>query len=262
MTTTIKEAAAQPLGAEASAVAPEVMGLYDKLAAISQDAAPQVTGHTGQKMGDRPAFSIGDVESALKPLFAKYGLVTRWSTVELSSYEQPTREGTMRMWIAHLRVKVTNAALPDESFEDEWIDIGTNPMAAASFVRKGYYKALFHLAEEGDEARGQAPADGGGTPARAQSRPEATNGRTAPHSGGDRPLGPCVECAELGITAASGKPAAYWPPKVEGKPPRCNGCEKKTDGTFYYYNHTQPVEVPAGMDDVSPDENGRLPWDD
>jgi hypothetical protein len=149
---TIRPKSATPNGvaAEDAGAGPTVAtpaGLYEKLALITAQAHVEATGKTQQ---NKTVFSIGDVEKEIGRLCAEARIVTRWSSVALDSYEQATSNGTMRMWVSRLRVKVTDA-VSGEAFEDEWADIGTNPMAAASFVRKGYYKALFHLAEEGDE---------------------------------------------------------------------------------------------------------------
>lgn len=244
----------------APASAPE--GLYEKLALITSEAQVKATGKNEQ---GGLALSIADVERVIGELCGKHGVVTRWSLVSLDSYDQPLPsrevnghmvERSMRMWLSHLRVKVINASLPDESFEDEWTDIGTNPMAASSFVRKGYYRSLFHLADEADEAKGVTLAEGG---TGAAALPPARSTGTGP-----RPLGPCPECAEEGITAASGKPAAYWPPRHAGKPPQCNGYR---DGV--YMNHQMralswvgaAVSAAADAAEASPDENGKLPWE-
>lgn len=232
-------------GAEPQAPAP---GIYERIALITGEAQVKATGKTEQ---GGVAMSIADVERVIGDLCAKHGVVTRWTDVSLESYEQPTRNGSMRMWLRHMRVKVVNADLPDEAFEDDWTDIGTNPMAAASFVRKGYYRALFHLADEADEAKGVTPDEGGGQ----QVASGPATPRTAPQDGRTKPLGPCPDCAEEGITAASGKPAMYWPPRKAGHRPQCNGIQ---DGV--YLNHQMRPEAPlSGVGDAVRDAADQIP---
>jgi hypothetical protein len=231
---TVNGAASQAVGAERTEAVPE--GLYQKLATIAKQARDEGIEATGKlQHGDKKVYSIGDVEAAIGPLCADAGIVTRWSSVSLDSYEQATSNGTMRMWISHLRVKVTDAASA-ESFEDDWIDIGTNPMAAASFVRKGYYKALFHLAEESDEAKGEAPAAGGGQTATARASSAPQTAATPPRA--DRPIVgeklPCEACAMAGYKNRKGYAAVIWPDRLD-----CDGVDAEGDAQ----RHKRKVDV-------------------
>lgn len=235
MTTAVAErpTTVTPPGSDgvAASVQSQPASLFGKLATIAGAAQPTATGKTQQ---GKTVFSIGDVEAAVGPLFAHHGIVTRWSTVALDSYDQPTKEGSMRMWIAHLRVRVIDAT-SGESFEDEWIDVGTNPMAAASFVRKGYYKALLHLAEDADEGKADAPASGGGEKATARASSAPRTPASAPR--GDRTIGPklaCERCQMAGYKNRKGYAATIWPDRID-----CDGVDPEGEPQ----RHQRPVDV-------------------
>lgn len=120
----------------------EAPTLHQRLAAIQADIAPIEP--TGQNEYKKPALSIGDVEEALRPLFAEHGVLTRWRRKELERIEP-------RLWRAVLICRMTNTDDHEDRFEEEWEDVGSNPSAAYSFTRKGYYKAVFHLADASDD---------------------------------------------------------------------------------------------------------------
>jgi hypothetical protein len=147
--TTEKTAPTDGGGAPAdAAVAPPVRNLHQRLAAVAKQVGSLAP--SGKDQYGKEALSIYDVEEAVRAPLAEAGVITRWSYVSLEPHE--------KLWIAHLRVILANTDDPDDSTEDQWIDVGSNPMAATSFARKGYYKALFHLddkvsdAEKGDRA--------------------------------------------------------------------------------------------------------------
>lgn len=77
----------------------------------------------------------------------------------------------------------------------------------------------------------EMPADGG---QRQSNAPPARSNGAAPKRA---PLRDCPICAAENIPSNSGKVAAIWPPKTEGKPPTCNGVIKDADGTRWL-NHT------------------------
>jgi hypothetical protein len=206
-----KEVANAVGGNDGAAVSSPPLSLHDKICEITGKIHVKPTGQTQQ---GKPAFSIGDVEAEVGKLCAEYGIVTRWSMVSLESYQQATKEGEMRMWLGSMLVKVIDAA-SGESFEDPWIEIGTNPAAAASFNRKGYYKALFHIAEEADEAKGET-AQGGNTVGDVVRRtfaptssPQAAQSGTTPSGG--RGKVPCALCAADDMKNKKGYPAVFWP---------------------------------------------------
>lgn len=117
--------------------------LEQRLVAIEAEIEPiKPTGHNEYS---KPALSISDVEEALRPLLAKHRVLTRWRRKTLERIEN-------RLWRAELIVRVVNADDGEDAFEEEWEDVGSNPSAAYSFTRKGYYKALFHLADDDEDA--------------------------------------------------------------------------------------------------------------
>ncbi len=136
--------------------------LHQRLAAIELEIGRIKP--TGQNEYKKPALSIGDVEDALRPLFAKHRVVTIWWLSELVHLDA-------RLWRAHLVCRLVNADDPNDSFQEGWQDIGSNPSAAYSFVRKGFYKALFHLADDDEGAPREAAAS---APAEAKAKPAMT----------------------------------------------------------------------------------------
>jgi len=128
--------------------------VYQRLAVVQEAVSVKVTG--ANERGTK-AISIKDTERALRDLLASHGVITRWHRINLESYEQKTSKGTMSMWRLHCRVSVINADDPEDKFEDEWEDVGTNPSAAASFTRKSYYKALLHIADADDDKVKEEP---------------------------------------------------------------------------------------------------------
>ena len=173
--------------------------LHERVLAIATEVGKiHATGENQQK---KAAVSVYDVENAIRELFAKEGILTRWSFVSMERYKEPIKAGIMTMFSLTLRVKFVNALDPSDQFEDEWTDVGNSPAGAASFVRKGYYKALFHLAAEGDD---KVPdyRDAGDS----QEMP----GVDRPWKEGDL----CPECAKVGRKRRF-KPAAGGPRKGE-----------------------------------------------
>jgi hypothetical protein len=144
--------------------------LYQKIATVQANLGDVEA--TGRSQYANSAISIGDVEHALRPLLADVGVVTRWQYVGLEQLDKA-------LWRAHLRVIVSDG---ETSFEDEWIDVGGNPMAATSFARKGYLKALFHLSEERDESGSTGTLGTPTTLATATGRPQAPRNGPPPNT--------------------------------------------------------------------------------
>jgi hypothetical protein len=120
---------------------------------------------TGTNQFSATALSIGDVEGALRPLLSRAGIVIRFAYATDASGKARLDPIDKGLWQAQLQAAVSGGG---EDFQEDWADIGGNPMAATSFARKGYLKALFHITEAGDET--------GSTP----SPRKATTGRGAP----------------------------------------------------------------------------------
>jgi hypothetical protein len=119
-----------------------VLNLYQRLATVAKQVGSLAP--SGHDQYGKTALSIYDVEEAVRKPLAEAGVITRWSYVSLTPQD--------KLWIAHLRVTLTNADDREDWAEDDWIDVGSNPMAATSFARKGYYKALFHLDDKESDA--------------------------------------------------------------------------------------------------------------
>lgn len=100
---------------------------------------------TGVNQYGKKAYSIVDIENAIRNHMVEHGLVTRWSCI----LAQPTPDG--KGWQVRYAVKICNIDDPDDQFEDFAEDIGQNCSAARSFAIKGYWKSLFHIAEDNDE---------------------------------------------------------------------------------------------------------------
>lgn len=161
----------------ASEAAPPVGTLYERIAWVTGQLDDVKA--SGKNQFAAKALSIGDVEGALRPLLAQAGIVTRWSYLELEQLEKA-------LWKARLRVTVSDG---EDDFLDEWIDIGGNPMAATSFARKGYLKALFHITEADDET------------GRTETRNEPRHAPSNQRQGNPAPTDPS---AGAGVPAVSG----------------------------------------------------------
>ncbi len=136
--------------------------LHQRLAAIELEIGRIKP--TGQNEYKKPALSIGDVEDALRPLFAKHHVLTFWQRKALEKIGD-------RLWRAELICRLVNTDDPDDRLIGEWEDVGSNPSAAYSFVRKGFYKALFHLADDDEDAPREAAAS---PPAETKAKPPMT----------------------------------------------------------------------------------------
>jgi hypothetical protein len=82
----------------ASAEIPVVKTLFQRIAAITGEVDIEATGSTGQSRGNRAAISIGDVDKALKPLFAKHGVVSDYEFADKPEmFKMPTEKSEMLM---------------------------------------------------------------------------------------------------------------------------------------------------------------------
>jgi Topoisomerase DNA binding C4 zinc finger len=164
-----RAATVAPAIAETNGKAPEpARSLYGRLSAV-QHGLGRIP-PTGKNPFGGEALSIGDVEAAIRPLLVEHGVLTLWSYVSLTQLEKG-------MWMAHLKVRLQNADDETDCHDDEWIDVGNNPMAATSFARKGYWKALFHIAEPGDD---KLPDAKGGRATAGQAHSSSSGGSPAP----------------------------------------------------------------------------------
>jgi hypothetical protein len=136
-------------------------------------------------------------------------------------------------------IHLTNADNPDDHITSRWPVVAGDKGFAFSVKFPLMRLFLVGDGEENDEAEmaDRSAATPNHTPQRPQERTTAPAPRTAPQAGTTKPLGPCPDCAEEGITAASGKPAMYWPPRKAGMRPQCNGIQ---DGV--YLNHQMSPE--------------------
>lgn len=168
--------------------------VYQRIAAVTTTVGEIERGSRNQY--NRAAIGIEDVEEALAPVLASHGLVTAWRYISLDFLPDAAR-GNEQVWQAHLGVELINADDPEDRVTGEWIDIGSNPMAATSFARKGYYKATFHLAAEGDEG----PPAQRGNQQRGSSTPQRRTTRSLPIEGRA-----CPDCSDqLTIVYRDGK---------------------------------------------------------
>lgn len=124
------------------------LNVYQRLALVQSQITVRVTGKNEK---EKPAISIQDTERALRDLLVENGIVTVWGFDKRESYVQPTRSGQMTMWHVSGNVRVVNADKAEDFFSEPVGDVGTNPSAAMSFARKGFYKSLFHIAEKDDD---------------------------------------------------------------------------------------------------------------
>jgi hypothetical protein len=169
--------------------------LHQRICAVSGALGPVERGSQNQYR--KPAVGIDDLEEALGPLLAEHGIVTEWSygRPPFSPDDQPLRhlemqgqDGTYGLWMAHLRCRLVNADDPADATDwADWWDIGSNPMAATSFARKGFLKAVFHVAAAEDE----------GQPARQERQDRPTAPTTAPR-GPKRLAVPNRACGDCG----------------------------------------------------------------
>lgn len=151
---------------------PRPWSLYQRLAAIASEVKVTATGTTGRQAGNQRAISIGDVDEALGPLFVKHGVVSDYEFLtEPTSFKVPTRDGEMTMWLAQIVAHMANIDDKGDSIVRKLADIGSNPSAAVSFALKRWYRALFKLVEDDDDApavgqttRQQAAAASGNGP--------------------------------------------------------------------------------------------------
>jgi hypothetical protein len=157
---------------QGQATTQRVANLYQRISAITAAVGPvEATSKTAATAGGKKAVGIEDVEEALGPLLALHGVVTEWtSSAPPERIQLPARDGTFDVWMVRLRVRLINADSPDDRMDwADWADIGSNPIAASSFARKAFYKALFHIAAAEDEGK-PAARDQGTTPAAAKPR--------------------------------------------------------------------------------------------
>ena len=149
--------------------------LYQRISAVTQEVSTvEATGHNQYQAR---AISIADVERALAPVLAKHGVVTRWGNPDLADI------GNGKLWQATLCVTVINADAPDDHFTEQWRDIGGTPAAACSFAVKGFYRRIFHIAEDDEGA--ETPAR---TTAKAQTRDQpVTQPATSANGKGSNP---------------------------------------------------------------------------
>jgi hypothetical protein len=117
----------------------------DRISSITAAVKPIVATGNNQFDRDKKALSVMDIEEALRPLLAEFGVVVNWSITNAALLEP------QKLWRLDFHVTVFASGDPDDKLEAEWMDIGTSPSAAASFAVKGYYRRLFHLAEAEDD---------------------------------------------------------------------------------------------------------------
>lgn len=162
--------------------------------------------------------SIDNISNAIRALFVEFGI----------GYEPSCSDGVMT-------VRLVNVDRPDDTSTTTWPVVDDDKGFAYSTKFPLVRTFLVADSAEDDPAKsGEADeshmaansAHAGATTRPAPAPPARTTGT------GAQPLGPCPECAEEGITAASGKPSAYWPPRKPGHQPQCNGYR---DGV--YMNH-------------------------
>lgn len=170
---------------EAPAAAAPKPNLRQRILAITAEVN-EVKATSKDERGKR-AIGIADVEDVVADAAVRHGVVFRWSNLTVEPIDEPKRDGsTYRLWMERLRITAENADDPDDHFEDEWVDVGTNPMASTSFARKGYYKSLFHITEEGDEHPVQGQTGPAGAASAAPGKPKWTTtslGRGCPECG-------------------------------------------------------------------------------
>lgn len=162
---------------------------------------------TGKNEYKNPALSIGDVEQVVRPLLARHGVVIRFRLAGDTALVR--LDG--RLWQTNLVVRVVNADDPGDHFEDLWSDIGATPSAAYSFTRKGYLKALLHLAEGDDDGDSSGAADHAagsraqarqGTPPRTGAAPQSQAQQQRPPArppADNKVQGDCPACAAKGV---------------------------------------------------------------
>ena len=115
--------------------------LHEKLSEITAEVGRMKATSTNQY--GKVAIGIADVEDELREQFSSRKILTFWDTLKI---EQLNPEN--KLFGVTLKVTLVNAEDPSDKNEGTSIDIGTNPMAAASFAVKGYYKRLFHLGDD------------------------------------------------------------------------------------------------------------------
>lgn len=157
--------------------------LGTRIAWITRELKAIVATGNNQFDQSKKALSIQDVEEALRPLLGEHGVVINWSVKTAAQVD--------RLWRLDFHVTVFNAEDLDDKIEADWMDVGNSPSAAASFAVKGYYRRLFHLADEEDQqAIGAAPprraqrqgAESAALPQAAGDAGSETNGSSAPVS--------------------------------------------------------------------------------
>lgn len=117
---------------------------------------------TGKDSRNNKAVSIGDVEKIVSKALVNHGVITRWADASPpGSHVEKGKNGEYLVWTRHMQVTLVNADDPNDTVTDEWTDMGTSVMAAASFCRKGYYKALFHLVDDTEEGSDNRSAGSG-----------------------------------------------------------------------------------------------------
>lgn len=143
-------------------VAPEIPActgtLGERICAVMAELSAVTA--TGKNFQNKDAISIDDVAAALRPLKAKHGVLVRFRCVTATDL------GGGKNWRVDLIAHVENASNPEQCFEDEWTETGSNLSAAYSFGRKSYEKMLFEIAAKEDDAPSQRAAIGTRPPVR------------------------------------------------------------------------------------------------
>lgn len=194
---------------------------------------------TGRDQFGNRAHSIDDIEEALRPLLAEAGLAILWTQPEPPSVISPA--GSHLLWQVHLRARVIHAA-SGEAVELDWHDVGSSPMAASSFARKGLLKALFHVAGEEEPTAVEVPSRPAPAPRPVVHPRDEVPPPPEPEDAPPPPPAPspngleCVQCAARGIRSRKGYPAKYWPGKYGDV--QCDGYDTVAEK---YLNHRPPA---------------------
>lgn len=106
---------------------------------------------TGKNAFQNKAYSVEDIENAIRGPLTQHGVIIRWSSANVQPVDQAMWGRGGPLWMHQLLVTMENAESPEDCFTDYQTDIGNSPTAAESFAKKAYYKSLFHIAEAGDD---------------------------------------------------------------------------------------------------------------